>query len=357
MQYDFGDRVKAFEEIPIFQRIPTVPVGDVYFRRPGPDYWEGKLLEASMKRLNMADDAYANEVPVKAYYDELGFRNPEDLTDWDIVVVGDSFTELGYLYYEDLFTTRLGEQLGLKVKNLGASFSAPLTYNFYLDEYGKSASTKHAMVVFFEGNDLRGLMAENENLQEYLRTGKRKHRNIRQSSFLIALYDLVTELQSRKNKTGEPVLIRNARFMQSNNPEDAIDVSVGCTTNGSEKLSELQINLLNDAVSGWAETARRHGLTPWFVYMPVKRRVLDSRLEFLDDANSKIVGCELSDFPSVVESLVHKHDVRFIDLTPGLIAETRQGRLTYNPVWDTHLNKHGSHVVSDLIAHEFKQAR
>lgn len=78
------------------------------------------------------DEAYRNERPVTVAYDEQGFRNPDDLIDWDIVVVGDSFVELGYLPYEDLYTTRLGRLLGCRVKNLGCSYTGPFTYDYYL---------------------------------------------------------------------------------------------------------------------------------------------------------------------------------------------------------------------------------
>jgi hypothetical protein len=354
-EYDFGGRLKAFEKIPIFQRIPTVPVGEIYFRRQGPAVWEGKVLEAALKRLKIADKAYVDEVPVKAYYDSLGFRNPEDLADWEIVVVGDSFTELGYLHYEDLFTTRMGELLGLKVKNLGASYAAPLTYNFYLSEYGKSANTKHAVMVFFEGNDLKGLIQENKFLANLLETGERPYRNVLQSSFVVALYELVADFADRfSNKSLDPAdrYFRNAYYEPKGLGLEPIAVSVGCTPPNVSDLSDEHKQFLDDAISGWAETSRSHGLTPWFVYMPVKRRVLEGHLKFPDDTHYKVTDCKLSDFPALMEELADSHGIKFIDVTPALVAETNKGKLTYNPILDTHLNLHGSHIVGDVLASE-----
>ena len=46
-------------------------------------------------------------------------------------------------------------------------------------------------------------------------------------------------------------------------------------------------------------------------------------------------------YPSVVD---------FIDVTPALIHETQQGRMTYNLIWDTHLNAHGAAVVAQALA-------
>ena len=56
---------------------------------------------------------------ITVQYDEAGFRNPAGMLDWDIAVAGDSFTELGYLRHEDLFTTVLGQILDARVLNLG----------------------------------------------------------------------------------------------------------------------------------------------------------------------------------------------------------------------------------------------
>ncbi|MDA1018503.1 MAG: hypothetical protein O3A00_29105 [Planctomycetota bacterium] len=38
-----------------------------------------------------------------------------------------------------------------------------------------------------------------------------------------------------------------------------------------------------------------------------------------------------------------------------LMHEARQGVLTYNTLWDTHLNQHGCKVVSEEIARRFRQ--
>ena len=45
----------------------------------------------------------------------------------------------------------------------------------------------------------------------------------------------------------------------------------------------------------------------------------------------------------------------FIDLTPALVRETRQGRLTYNAIRDTHLNRHGATVVAQALAEALRE--
>jgi len=124
------------DSIPIYFRGPTLVEKNFYKRRSGPDIWQGKVLSAWLKYLGIEAEVYKDEVEVVIEYDEYGFRNPADLRDWDIVVIGDSFVELGYLPYQELFTTQLGRILGKKVKNLGVSYTGPLTHTHYLKEYG-----------------------------------------------------------------------------------------------------------------------------------------------------------------------------------------------------------------------------
>jgi hypothetical protein len=121
--FDFEFNAHAFNTVPIFYRQPIVPVGEAFFRRPGPDRWEGNAIDVMYRMGGGTDGAYRDAPPVVATYDALGFRNPDALADWEIAIAGDSFTELGFLPYDDLFTTRVAGALGVRVKNLGVSYT------------------------------------------------------------------------------------------------------------------------------------------------------------------------------------------------------------------------------------------
>ena len=57
-----------------------------------------------------------------------------------------------------------------------------------------------------------------------------------------------------------------------------------------------------------------------------------------------------TDFPSYVQELAQKHGMRFIDLTPALVAEAQAtGSLLYNTMYDCHLNRRGSEVVAATL--------
>ena len=377
LEIDFEKKQKVLDAFPIYYRRPSVPTGEVFFRRPGPATWQGQVIYSGLKNMSSVywpsvapedelfiDELLGDESKVTITYDKLGFRNPADLDDWDIVIVGDSYTELGHLPYEDLFTTRVGSGLGSRVKNLGVSHTGTLTHVHYLKEYGMSPSTKHAVVVFFEGNDIKDMLAEQEDLVGFRWTGQRKNLNVeKQTSFLKAIYRLARKVVTRADAPGDAraesgeneenkILPRRAfhnAYFQSKNGELA--VSAWDMPPSRDKLNPNSIGLLDRTSAEWSEIARAEGIRPWLVYMPTKRRVLHGHLRFTEDALPRTVGWQPSAYlPELVKGLCEKNMIDYIDATPSLVRETRLGNLTYNPIYDNHLNRHGSHVVAQVIA-------
>lgn len=350
--YDFNRGGGIINSWPIYYRQPTDPIGNVFFKRSGPAEWTGRPLSAYLDRRRIMNTAYCGEAEILIKYDKDGFRNPEDLTDWDIVFVGDSFVELGYLPYEDLFTTRIGKILGVKVKNLGVSYTGPLTHIYYLGRYGKGDRTRHAVLVFCEGNDIQDLSDEHQQLTTFNKTGKRGYRNIqKQTSFLKALYHFSWEVLN-KFKKGQ--IGFNAYFLSA---AGEIPVSTGRPPLGTSELTAEQKILLNSAIGDWAGTARTMGMTPWLVYMPSKYRVIYARLRFTENAGEKITHWKATDLPEFVGNLCQKNNVRFVNVIPELLKETERGSLTYNSIGDHHLNRNGSAVVAGIIAEEIKAYR
>ena len=277
------------------------------------------------------DTAYDDGPITTIRYDQLGFRNPDDLYDWDIVIVGDSFVELGYLPYESLFTTLIGKTLHTNVKNLCVSHSGPWSYNYYLETYGKSHSTRLAIMVFFEGNDIRNLENEAKQLHDLETTGVRPHRVLeRQTSFVRAIANLAG--YAKKNENEHKRLFRNAFYTAG---AIRTPVSVSYNVPSSSDLTAQQKTEIEQALSAWAGTARDLDMQPWLVYLPTKRRVLNDYLEFDENTPERVRNWKPGDSPDYIASVCQEADIEFIDITPGLTEQTRNGVLTYNSVWDT----------------------
>lgn len=102
-----------------------------------------------------------------------------------------------------------------------------------------------------------------------------------------------------------------------------------------------------EAIRGWGVAARALGLRPWLVYMPCKRRALEGYLRW------KAPGRPIplpSGLPELIRDLATDAGIGFIDVTPALREETAAGRLTYNTVMDSHLNRLGSLTVARALA-------
>ena len=364
--FDFEWKAHAFNTVPIFYRQPIVPVGPAFFRRPGPDRWEGVALDVMYRMAGGDDGTYRDVPPVAITYDASGFRNPADLADWEVVVAGDSFTELGFLPYDQLFTTLVGRALDLRVKNLGVSYTGPLTQTEYLREFGKSPSTTEAILVFFEGNDFQDLANEDRRLRLARASGAaplpprdaptRLEELPKQRSFVTALYRWVTGARPAVAVGTHPFIHDAGRF-------NAWFVAGGARTpvtierQRAPSVAELSADdrdRLDAALAGFAAAARGLGLRPWLVFMPAKRRALDGCLEWTGpDAVLPLPA----GIPDLVASIAAAHDLRVVDVTPALQAESRAGRLTYNTRWDTHLNAHGSAVVADVLTAALRAAQ
>jgi hypothetical protein len=313
---------QLWQEIPTYYQMPIARQGDAFFKRQGGEAWTGQLLNTELTRLGILPNPYTNEPAITLAYDSWGFRNPDDLSDWRIAVAGDSFTELGYLAYDQLFTSLLAENLGVPVLNLGTSYTGPLTQLSYLREYGISSGAVHTVIVFFEGNDLDDLSVEYDALMHWRKTGQRNN------------------------------AIVSAYFTSA---QGTVPVTLNYTPPGKAALTEETMNHLRYFFQQYADFGSGDPrVTPWLVYMPCKRRVLHDRVAFADGVREELRNWQPTDLAEVVAGLCEQFDINFIDLTSALVSETaRKDQLLYNPIYDTHINSSGSQVVADVLTRHF----
>lgn len=336
---------KRFERYPVCFRMPTQPVPEVYFTRPGPQVWTGRVLNTLLKNLNATDNPYPDEPEITAHYDKNGFRNPDDLTDWDIAVAGDSFTEAGYLPEEQMFTSILAAKSGKRVKHLGVSYTGNFTQTAYLENFGKAPSTKQAVIAFFEGNDIDDDAREYRDLQNFRTTGQRPYREVgRETSLFKTFYLFVKNL---RHFSLQPRSYATASWVFDGKKTP---VSIYYAPPAPESLSKTENEALRAALDGWAKVNRDLGIEPWLLYLPYKRRVLHGALEFKADADPEIVNWEPNGLPEFIERLCKQRGIKFIDSTAALVESCKKGMLTHNTIYDTHLNREGNRIVGELLA-------
>lgn len=365
-KFDFVGEERAYKRLPIFYRWPIVPTGEVYFRRSGPEVWTGRPLNEICQQLDIQPNPYGSEQKVTIRYDKTGFRHEEGFTDWDIAIAGDSFTEQGHLAYSDLFTTRLCNLLHTRVLNLGNTNTGPLNQLSFLRDYGLAPSTRRAVIVFFEGNDLLDLKREYGDLMRYKETGQRYYRTFTtDTSLLRTLYHLVSHKPRFNAKERLNVLLaynRPPSWITGYYQSDHGEVPVTLAANGSPpSRAELtadtmkQLEYFFEQYSAWGN---EHHVEIWSVFMPCKERALYGLVRFADNASEEIKRWQPTDLPQVISDLAVAHHVRFMDLSPAFMREAQAThKLLYNTIYDGHLNAEGSHLVATEMARALSDSR
>lgn len=345
-RYDFNRTEASLRRLPPFFRKPLVPTGPVFFRRAGPERWTGRVLTTALTQQGVRTDPYPAEPVITVVYDALGFREESGQTNWTLAVAGDSFTELGHLPFAELFTTRLGQELGCPVRNLGVSHTGPLTHLHYLEAFGLTPATRDAVIVFFEGNDPEDLAREYDALATWSATGQRPPRGRRpQTSLLRAAHE------AWQRRHTEPVVVPslpNAWFKSTAGPEP---VTVSTLRGPAADLPPVTLKALDEFLTGYAAFGRRHGVTPRLVYLPAKETVWRNHLTFADAPPEGWDSTRPTDLPDHLAQRCEAAGILFLDLTPILRAETDARReLLYNGLYDTHLNQRGAEVVANALA-------
>ena len=341
--------LQARQAYPIWSREPDKPLPEVYFQHNGPASWTGQPIRALEVLRKGTDEAYVNEPVITVDYDKDGFRNPADLKDWDTVVVGDSYTELGYLPYEDLSTTVAAKSTGMRIKNLGVCDSGLLAYASFLKHFGSAPSCKRVVFVMFEGNDVQDTTAEHEALDRFNRTGERDCKEIApQYSFVHAVTDLV---RNRANMP-KPQRFQNAWFL-GGGKELPVTVSIELPVN-PQSMTPSQILGTKEGIKALGTAARAMNLRASLVYVPVNNRVYHGLLRFADSLPQEIREWKPHDLPEWVAENCKEQGISFHSALPPLRAKAEQGHFLHNRILDCHVNAEGAHILGQVIADALK---
>ena len=340
-------------EYPVCFRLPDKPLGDIYFQRAGPFTWTGRPLSSILRLMHATDQAYEDEVTITTSYDADGFRNPDNQTDWDVVVVGDSFVESGALPFEQIFTTHAARLSGLSIRNLGVCNTGTLAHLEYLRRFGKGSSTRHAVLAFYDGNDVLDTATELAELNEFRATGIRPYRTpLPQRSLLKASYQMVQRFvrpsQSRR--------FQDAWLISGGN-ETPITMRPSPMPLDPETMTDEQLRMLADVVKDWAQTARELGMKPWLLYIPSNNRTYHGLVRLDSHAEPSARRWKPGTLPTHMQKLCTDNEIEFVDACGPMREAAEKGILVYNPILDTHLNAEGSRRIGELLAKNLSRAK
>ena len=105
--------------------------------------------------------------------DNRGYRNLHSLDRYDVVALGDSFTEGSQVSDGQPWPARLAAGTGLTVCNLGMSGYAPHHCRAALVEFGLDLEPKWVLLLLYEGNDFRRARTELKRPSRWERFFKR----------------------------------------------------------------------------------------------------------------------------------------------------------------------------------------
>lgn len=338
------------EAYPVCAREPDQPVPEVFFHHPGPIAWKGQPLRTLELLRKGNDNAYVDEPIISISYDREGFRNPIDLKDWQIAIIGDSYTEQGYLPIEHVTSTIVAKGTGLSVKNVGACDTGLFTHVRYLHQFGCSKCTRVVVFVMFEGNDVQDTALELAALQRFQQTGERDFRETGpQTSFVKAVGKAISDVRHRP----VPRSYQNAWFNRTDAEPLPITISIELPVE-PQTATPMQLQAVREAIEDMADAANQHGLTPILAYVPVNNRVYHGMIRFADSLPPEVRNWQPNSLPEFVANLCREHTIAFVDTTPALRQAAKAGAYVHNRILDCHVNAEGARIIGEVISQAVK---
>lgn len=309
------------------------------------------------------------------HVDSRGYRNPEALTQAEIVVLGDSFAEGSNVSDEHAWPRRLADLTGKLVYNLGMSGYDPFNYLAALQEIGLGLKPRYVLCGLYEGNDFRSAKSDRKRMNPSI--SKRMEEYVKRSPLLNALDRLfITQLGpincSGPVAGGEVLEWMPIRFPEGPNakaywfaPKQLRDLIESRETFA---INKHWINSRRQ-LEGMRDVCREAGATFVLVYTPVVAQVI------LPAVADRLVGKQVRDYlaldfdyplpegevflealleraddrEAVVADWCWQNDIPFVSLTEPLRSAAASGTQVYY-TWDQHWTPDGHRVAAETVA-------
>ncbi len=280
---------------------------------------------------------------VQVQYDRLGFRNNRDLSNADIVVIGDSYIEAPMVPHGALSTTLLGELQGKIVANLGNSGYGPQQELGVLKRFAFALQPKTVVWAFFEGNDFSN--ARQYDLKIRMHSEKNAYwQDIWFRSFsrnLLALYFRSTK-ECEPNPNGR-------RYMGQFRDHANAATPVFFASSEVVTPSEDEVKGVSKYILEAYRLCRERNIRFMVVFVPEKYRVYHD-LDNFELGTEELRSWRVNDLPSRLKQVLTAlaPDLEYVDLTPALKEESRKGIATYLSD-DTHWTAAGHRVAAEAM--------
>ena len=299
-------------------------------------------------------------------YTEMGFRVNSSSPPYQMLVIGDSFLEIG----DDASTlsVRLQAESGLSTFNLSRGWYGPYQYLELFRKYGLALKPRFALFCFFGGNDIHDIKEYERWRREgvyYFYRGELSKSFL--ARYLIAVSDTGSYvLKLAKDFSRELHALKN-RSTKFNGSEihpglgmiriGKMDLKMkitGWDQEGSPEqlLASKEWQTLRFILSAYQQLCRENGIEPVLVYIP-------SKIEVYADYATANSGKEFNTlekhYPDrnnaseAITILSEELNVSLVNLLPHFKRLTEQGELLYHP-FDSHWNMDGINAAARFVA-------
>ncbi len=315
---------------------------ELLFRRAPHTHVQGKADGGDFGFMFHTEDS--EELIFDAKFDKTGFRNPESMSQADLVFVGDSFTEALPVPYEDLVSSKLGAVYGVQAANYGMMTYGPYQERVTFTRYGLPLKPKVLVWLFFEGNDLGDVRYWEWATKDLVGLREDYHGLIHRSFSMNAPRILYHMLRSFKpsgyERSGLTAAADGSKeriyFLHNPKPVDQkIEKALGTTK-----------TILTDVY----EICKKNDIRLVVGFIPTKYRVYHDITTF--DEGAVPPTWPLTEIPDRIEKIVRgiSDDVIWVNLLEPLRKSAAEGKRPYYRV-DSHWNPVG-HVVATEALHK-----
>lgn len=288
--------------------------------------------------------------PYSADYDKNGFRNARPEGKADVIVLGDSYMEVG-LSNDDTFAAHLEKVSGLPVANYGMGWYGPFQYLEVLKRYGLQHQPRAAIFSFFEGNDLR----DTRDYMSRETSGGYYEFNRYSGNFFLRFYlclrDTAKKIVKFLARRWDP---RGAEINLSGNLFHSVFVYPVDTRTQSELESSPEIQNLDGILKEFKETCAAKNILPVILFIPSTAHVYlpHAQAPGISKTSIELQKERRGEVEKTIEAAARKNGISWISLTPAFEKAAADGKFVYYETdthWDTEGRKIAAREVSDFL--------
>ena len=287
-----------------------------------------------------------------------GFRNSRDLSEAEIVFIGDSFTEAGNVPEEETFVWLTGNALGVEVRNMGVAGYGTPTELISLQKFGLKCKPRVVVWQIAETNDLDDAVffvqwhqAGRPSVLPGFSKAKPTHLEAwRRRSPTHLLFNLVRREQPWPF---------SGDFADGNGAEHTLRFEMSFPPDASQHPGWP---IVEHTLTSGAKILKEENIHLVVMLIPRKLRVMAPSTDFHEIQlpgpgkptivkHTLPVGWDLppeARLATHLQQLCERLQVTFVDTTSRLTEHAAGGDLVYQSM-DTHLSPTGHKIVAELL--------